>query len=161
MRERMRARFHTPAAVTASLLVLAAGCSDGSAITAPLPAVDGTWSVLRTAVNTVGCDVLLDPEPTPFVFRSTDGVLEVGLPLGPGRELILRGVIEADGEFQLHWEEDNPGFASESIRLDGRFVGDALTAIERSETVFIDPRLIELFGSERCETTIRWEGERV
>jgi hypothetical protein len=75
------------AAVTAWLLVLAMGCSDGSGITAPLPAVEGS--------------------------------------------------------------------------VQGEFSGDLLTAIQSSEVVYLDPEFIEVFGIERCETTIRWGGERV
>jgi hypothetical protein len=161
----MRAGVHRvspgAAAVTARLLVLAMGCSDGSGITAPLPAVEGMWSVIRMVESAQGCGLLLDPAPIQVTFHATGSVLELEIPASFGLELSLMGSLQSGGDFQVHWEHEEPGFSSETTSVQGRFSGDFLTAIQSSEVVYLDPEFIEIFGIERCASTIRWEGERV
>jgi hypothetical protein len=150
-----------PIASTVCVLVVA-GCESGPATPRPLPDVDGTWSVLRTSVSGEGCIALPDLSPVPMVFRTTGNQLELEfIPAPSATALIFRGSLRVDGEFELHWSEDLPEFANTRSTLEGRFVGDAFTANETTESDFFDPGLIDLFDTDHCVTVSQWEGERV
>jgi hypothetical protein len=144
-----------------AVLALSTGCDDGSAITGPLLDVDGEWSVLRTAESGEGCDARSDLRPVIMTVRTMESQLEIEAPRIAEITDIFRGSLQSDGEFELHWEEESPGFSSARATLRGRFVGDAFTAMEAGELVLFDPTLSELLGSDHCETTVLWEGERI
>jgi hypothetical protein len=143
-----------------ALFVSIPRCADGDGITGPPPDVAGSWLLVRTLVSAQGCGVLLDPSPFEVTFHTTDSFLELEIPSPIDPELTMVGSIEQDGDFQLSSELELPGFSIETTTVQGRFAADALTAIQTSEVVYLDPEFIEIFGIERCESTIRWEGER-
>ena len=147
--------------VMLGVLVLVLACEDGSAVLGPFPDVDGTWSVIGTSVSGEGCESLALPGPVPLTVRRTNRSLEFEFTTSPSTTVVFRGSINEDGEFEMRWEREEPGFANERSTLEGSFVGDAFTATETTVIDFLDPGLIEIFGTDRCETVMRWEGERL
>jgi hypothetical protein len=148
------------ATVMIAIFTWGAGCSNRSTIVGPLPMVDGTWLVQRTVVSARSCGLLLDGLPAEFVFRTVGDALDVVLATPTDPQHAMTGFLESDGDFELQSAPEIPGFSREAATVRGRFARDALTAIQTSEVVYLDPEFIEIFGIERCESTIRWEGER-
>lgn len=150
-------RLASPNAFAALLYALSAGCSDGSSMVAPALAIDGRWRILRTAGLDPGCDLLFDPAPTPLeiTFRVHDGELET-VPTHPWNSSSL----ESDGTFELRDVIESPGAFRDTITIQGRFEGALLTASESHATIYFDPIIVELYGSDPCVSTYHWVGER-
>ncbi|HET6360965.1 MAG TPA: hypothetical protein VFH11_02795 [Gemmatimonadota bacterium] len=150
---------------TAALFALSLGaCGDRSAIVDPSPDVAGTWSLARTVLSAEGCDLLLEPIPTPveIVIREIDpGDIEIDVPVVAEVSMTLAGSVGSDGDFEVRDSHEESGLVSESFLVEGTFAGEVFTGIENSEIRFFAPELIELTGTERCRVVIRWEGERV
>ena len=154
-------RSRTAAAtVMIAIFIWGAGCSNRSTIVGPLPMVDGTWLVQRTVVSARSCGLLLDGLPDEFAFHTAGDALEVVLAIPIDPQHVMTGFLENDGDFELQSAPEVPGFSRETATVRGRFAGDALNATQTSEVVYLDSEFIEMFGIERCEAMIRWEGER-
>jgi hypothetical protein len=122
--------------------------------------VSGSWLLVRTLVSADGCDVFIDPSPIEIAIRNAEDALEVDVPVPSVGILDLVGTIDSDGGFEVRREIDDPPLSRETIVVAGSFSGDSFTAVESSTVVFLDPFLIELFGSDHCDTVVGWEGER-
>ena len=96
-----------------------------------------------------------------MTVRTMESQLEIEAPRFAEITDTFRGSLQSDGEFEVHWEEEDPGYSSARATLHGRFVGDAFTATEAFELVLFDSTLIELLGSDHCETTALWKGGRI
>ena len=150
-------RVASPNAFAALLYALSAGCSDGTSMVAPVLAIDGTWRILRTAGPDPGCDLLFEPAPTPLeiTFSVHDGEIET-VPTHPWNSSSL----EPDGTFELRDVIESPGSFRDTITIRGRFEGALLTASESHATIYFDPIIVGLYGSEPCVSTYHWVGER-
>lgn len=144
-------------ALAAVLCAVTASCSDGPSIVAPIPSIDGTWRILRTAGTDPGCDFLFDPAPGPLeiTFRVRDGILETV----PGHPETVSS-LEPDGSFELRDVLESPSHR-ETITIRGRFESDILTATESHAFLYFDPIIVELLGNESCVSSYGWVGERV
>lgn len=147
-------------AVTVAALTVVMGCEGGPAGVGPLPEVDGTWTVHRTVVSWEGCAPLPDLRPVPMTFRTTGGSLELEFMTSPTTTLLFSGALQEDGDFEIQRNTLDPGFFNDRSLLIGRFVEDTFTATETNELDILDPGLIELMGTDRCESVMHWEGER-